>query len=335
MNEIDKKINAILKLVAEAKEPIGSAEIAAKLKDQGIELSERTVRYHLKELSEQGLMKGLWKEGRVITNKGMEELGNALVSDKVGFMSSRIENMAYQMDFDIYEKTGRTILNLSFIEKQDFSRALKAMAPVFKKKLATGDRVAVLEPGEQIGGVVIPQNVIGFGTLCSINLNGVLVKHGIPVESKFGGILQIENDRPLRFTDIINYNASTLDPHEVFIKGKMTSVGQAAGGSGKILAGLREIPAASMHEAEAIIRKVETAGVGRAIMIGKAGQPLLGMPVGMERVGIVVPGGLNPVAAVEEAGYQDRKQSAGRPDRLRPAGRFRGAVNAGQGEHRA
>ncbi|MDD5382942.1 MAG: NrpR regulatory domain-containing protein [Candidatus Margulisbacteria bacterium] len=273
MNDLDRKINAILKLVAGSKEPIGSAEIAEKLKEQGIDMPERTVRYHLKELSEKGLMKGLWKEGRIITNKGIEELGNAFVSDKVGFMSSRIETMAYKMDFDIYKMTGRVILNLSFIDKQDFQKAIKAMTPVFEKKLATGNKVMLAEPGQQIGGVVIPPGVIGFGTLCSINLNGVLLKHAIPIESRFGGILQMENDRPLRFTDIINYDGSTLDPHEIFIKGRMTDVRGATHGSGKLLAGLREIPSASMHEAEAIIRKVESAGVGRAIMIGKEGQP--------------------------------------------------------------
>jgi repressor of nif and glnA expression len=304
MNETDRKTNAILKIIAGATGPIGSAEIAARLKEQGIETSERTVRYHLKLMNEKGLTKIFWKEGRMITSKGREELGNALVSDKIGLMSSRIETMAYRMDFDIYEKTGRVLLNVSLIRQDDFSRALKVMSEIFRKKLATGDRVAVAEPGEDLGGFTVPPGQIGFGTLCSVNLNGILLKHSIPVESKFGGLLQIENDRPLRFTEMISYSGSSLDPHEIFIKSKMTGVCAASGGSGKVLAGLREIPAVSVNEAEAIIRKAESAGVGRALMIGKAGQPLLGMPVGAERVGIVVPGGLNPIAAVEESGLE-------------------------------
>lgn len=303
-HEIDRKTNAILKIIAEAKGPIGSVEIAEKLKEQGIEMSERTVRYHLKMMNEKGLTKVFWKEGRVITGKGMEELGNAFISDKIGLMSSRIEAMSYKMDFDIYEKTGRVILNVSLMQKSAFARAIKVMSRIFEKKLTTGDRVAVAEAGEQLGGLVVPAGEVGFGTLCSINLNGILLKHAIPVESKFGGLLQIENDRALRFTEMISYSGSTLDPHEIFIKSKMTRVGEAAEGSGKILAGLREIPAASMHEAEAIIRKAESAGVCRALMIGKAGQSMLGMTVGVERVGIVVPGGLNPVAAVEESGLE-------------------------------
>lgn len=309
MNDLDRKINAILKLVAEATEPIGSAEITEKLKEQGIEMPERTVRYHLKELSDKGLMKGLWKEGRVITSKGMEELGDALVFDKVGYMSSRIDTLAYRMDFDLEKKSGQVIINLSLIHKSDFSKALGIMKAVFKNKLATGDRVLVAEAGRRIGNLEVPAGRIGFGTLCSINLNGVFLKHSIPIESKMGGLLQIEDERPLRFTEIINYAGSTLDPHEVFIKSRMTSVRGATEGNGKILAGFREIPAVSVHEAEALIRKIEAAGVGRVLMLGKPGQTVLGMPAGVERVGLVVPGGLNPVAACEEWGIQTESKA--------------------------
>ncbi|HVN67412.1 MAG TPA: NrpR regulatory domain-containing protein [Candidatus Sulfotelmatobacter sp.] len=291
-------------MVAEAKEPIGSAEIAEKLKAQGLDMPERTVRYHLKELSEKGLMKGLWKEGRIITDKGIEELGNALVFDKVGFMNSRIDNMSYQMDFDLEKKSGRVILNLSLIRKADFNKALKIMAPVFTKKLTIGDKVLLVEAGRDFGSLTIPAGWVGLGTLCSINLNGILLKHGIAMEPKMGGLLQFEGERPVRFTEIINYDGTTLDPHEILIKSRMTGVSAAAAGAGKILAGLREVPAATVHEAEAIIRKTESAGLGRVLLIGKPGQTVLGMPIGVERVGIVVPGGLNPIAAVEEAGIE-------------------------------
>lgn len=308
---MERKLNAILKIVSESDEPVGSVEIAEKLEELGIDLSERTVRYHLKELDKQGLTQGKWKEGRMITNKGQEELHDAQIFEKVGLMSSRIDNMAYKMDFDLYEKNGSVIMNLSFFNKKEFRKALEIMAPVFSKKLTTGDLVAVAKEGEELGGVKVPGGRIALGTLCIINLNGVLLKHSIPVESRFGGILQIENNKPLRFTDMINYSGSTLDPHEVFMKSKMTSVGQACSGSGKILAGLREIPAASANEAEAIIRKIDSAGIGRALMIGKSGQAILGMPVKMDRVGIVVPGGLNPIAAVEEAGIETQTRALG------------------------
>ncbi len=301
---MEKKINTILKIVNESREPIGSPEIAARLKELGIEMSERTVRYHLKILDKQGLTRGKWKEGRTITGKGREELGNALVFDKVGFLSSKFEAMAFRMDFDLEDRSGEVILNLSLFHKSDFQSALKIMKAVFEKGFATGNKVVVAEAGREIGGIVVPSGKVGLGTLCSVNLNGILLKHSIPVDSRFGGMLQIEDSRPLRFTDMISYEGSTLDPHEVFLKSKMTSVREATEGSGKILASLREVPAVSKDEAEAILRKADSAGLGKVLLIGRPGQPVLGMPVGMERVGIVVPGGLNPVAACEEWGIE-------------------------------
>ena len=74
----------------------------------------------------------------MITGKGREELNNAFVFEKVGLMSSRIETMAYKMDFDIYQKSGKVILNVSLIGKADFKRALEIMAEVFKSNLSTG-----------------------------------------------------------------------------------------------------------------------------------------------------------------------------------------------------
>jgi len=302
-------MNAILAIIGKAKQPIGSAEIALKLKELGFELSERTVRYYLKSMSEEGLIKIFWKEGRMITSKGREELSNARVSDKVGLMSSRIEAMAYLMDFDLARKQGAVILNISFLRAADYPEALKVMRPVFKKKLSMGDRVLVAKSGEEIGTLSVPKGKIAFGSLCSINLNGILLRHSLPVESKFGAVLQMEMGKPHRFTELISYSGSTLDPHEIFIKSNMTAVREATAGSGKILAGLREIPAISREKAEVILAQTEQAGLGGVLFVGKPGQPVLGMPVGVERVGIVVVGGLNPVAAVEEAGIETESKA--------------------------
>jgi repressor of nif and glnA expression len=43
-------------------------------------------------------------------------------------------------------------------------------------------------------------------------------------------------------------------------------------------------------------------GVGGILLIGNPNQPLLEMPVGMDKAGMIIVGGLNPIAALEEAG---------------------------------
>jgi repressor of nif and glnA expression len=260
-------------------------------------------------MNDRGLVKGFWKEGRMITKKGIEELENSLVSDKIGLVSSKIESMSYLMDFDLDRCQGSVILNISFFHKSEFNKALKIMKEVFEKKLSMGDLVLVAEQGEEIGGIVVPKGKVGFGTLCTINLNGILLKHSVPVESKFGGVLQVEDYQPVRFTDLISYSGSTLDPHEIFLRSKMTSVREATKGSGKILAGLREIPAIARQSAENVLALAEEAGIGKALHIGRPNQPVLGMPVGVDRVGVVIPGGLNPVAAAEEWGIETESKA--------------------------
>ncbi|MFH1361083.1 MAG: NrpR regulatory domain-containing protein [bacterium] len=303
MKEIERKTHAILHIIANSAKPIGSKEISAELKAHGIELTERAIRYHLKIMDEKGLTETKWKEGRTITLMGREELEDALVSDKVGFIISKIESMAYQMDFDLDKKAGKVILNVSLIPKDKFAEALGVMKKVFDKKLSMGVLVAVAHEGEALGDLIVPEDKVAFGTICSINLNGILLRYAISVESKFGGMLQIDNYHALRFTDLISYSGSTLDPLEVFIKSKMTSVGLAAAtGSGKIMASFREIPALAREAALPILRRAEDAGFGSALVVGKPGHPLLGVPVAMGRVGFVVPGGLNPVAVLEEEG---------------------------------
>ncbi|MFH1347259.1 MAG: NrpR regulatory domain-containing protein [Candidatus Margulisiibacteriota bacterium] len=296
---MDKKINTILKIVAESTEPIGSPDISVKLKELGIEMSERTVRHHLQQLGEEGLVKVFWKEGRMLTKKGKEELADSMISEKIGLVSARIESLSYKMTFDLEKKQGSLIFNLTYFHKSEFKKALKIMAEAFKKHYCMGQLVTMSEEGGKVC----------FGTMCATNLNGILLKAGIPVESKFGGVLQIEDGQPKRFTELVSYSGSTLDPHEIFIRSKMTNVRDACKGSGKILAGLREIPAASKEKAEKIIKRAEEAGLGGAIYIGKPGQPVLGMPVGLERVGVVIPGGLNPVAACEEWGIETESQA--------------------------
>jgi repressor of nif and glnA expression len=54
---------------------------------------------------------------------------------------------------------------------------------------------------------------------------------------------------------------------------------------------------------------MESVGIGGILMIGNPNQQLLEMPVGIDKVGLVVVGGLNPIAAVEESGIATRSRA--------------------------
>ncbi len=301
-----KTMLAILKVLDKHSDTIlGSREISRQLKVHGVELTERTVRYHLRILDERGYTKVFGKEGRQITQKGKEELAQALVSDKIGFIISKIETLSYLTDLDLENNEGNIILNVSYFPEERLKEALRIMKPVFASPYVMCNKVIMHREGERIGDIIVPEKQIGFGTVCSVTINGIFLKAGIPVTSRFGGVLQIENAEPSRFTSLISYEGSSLDPLEIFIKSHMTDVlGAVKNHSGKILASFREIPVVSLERAKQLSEELRQKGIGGILMIGNPNQPLLEMPVAVDKAGMIIVGGLNPLAALEEAGIQ-------------------------------
>jgi len=308
---MNKTMISILKVLDKRPDIItGSREISRQLIDHGIDLTERTVRYHLRLLDEKGFTKVFGKEGRIITKAGREELSHSLVSEKVGFVINKIEALSFLSDFDLGRKTGRVILNVTFFPEEDFAAAIKAMEKVFASKYNMSERVVTAQGGELLGDIKIPDNHIGFGTVCSVTINSVLLKAGIPVTSRFGGVLQIEEGEPSRFVSLISYEGSSLDPLEIFIRSNMTNVGGAVRNhSGKILASFREIPLVCVERARGLEKMLKKEGMGGILAIGNPNQDLLEIPVGTDKAGMVVVGGLNPVAAADEAGIKTRSQA--------------------------
>jgi repressor of nif and glnA expression len=303
--EVERKVIAILRVLSQSSQPVGARVISHNLKGQGIELSERAVRYHLKLMDERGFTQSAGRDGRLITQLGLEELESALVRDKVGFVASKIELLAYQTEFNINKRQGKVPVNISFFSERQFKKAIEAMKGAFQAGICISDLVAVARQGEKLGGIIVPQGKIGLATVCSIIINGALLKAGVPMDSKFGGILQIKNHKPLRFVELIQYAGSSLDPSEIFITSKMTSVGRVARmGEGRILANFREIPAICQPLAERVFAGLKEADLSGVLMMGEVSKPVCSVPVDVNKVGMILTGGLNPVAAAVESGIE-------------------------------
>jgi len=304
-DKTERKELAILRILKNAEAPLSSAKLLENLRAMGEKLSERTVRYYFQVLDEKGLTESHGKKGRVITELGLKELARAKVYDKVGFLGAKIDQLTYQMSFDLYKKSGTVIINISFIETEILSRVAPMICQVYEAGYAMGTLMALFRSGERVGGTIIPDGMTGFGTVCSLTLNGVLLAHGIPTHSSFGGLLELQNYKPTRFVEIIKYDGTSLDPLEVFIRGGMTDyAGAIKNGNGRIGVGFREVPADSRESVIALIEMFKEAGLGGFLLVGWPGQPLLEIPVTEGRTGVVVIGGLNPVAILEETGIK-------------------------------
>jgi repressor of nif and glnA expression len=75
-------------------------------------------------------------------------------------------------------------------------------------------------------------------------------------------------------------------------------------GQGRILANFREIPAICQPLAEKVVAGLKAANLNGLLMMGEVSKPLCKVPVELNKVGIILTGGLNPVAAAVESGIE-------------------------------
>lgn len=131
----------------------------------------------------------------------------------------------------------------------------------------------------------------------------MLLKRGVPVVSRFGGLLEIRDGEPVRFVQLIDYAGTTADPLEIYIRAGLTSVQRAAEtGNGIVGASFREVPAMALDAVEQALREWPALGRSGVLVVGLPNRPLLDVPVAEGRAGMIVIGGMNPFAAMYEAG---------------------------------
>ncbi len=304
-SDAESKLISILKVLSESSEPLGSITIARRLEREGVFLSERAVRYHLRIADERGYTQSVGRDGRMVTAEGQQEVKEALAPLHLGFVREKLEMLAFQTTFDPEKRTGQLSINTSLIAKDKFKKALSAMKDAFKAGICVSDLVATASEGERLGSIVVPSGKIGLATVCSVVINGVLLKAGVPTEFRFGGVLEVRNSRPRRFIAIVDYAGTSLDPSEQFIRARMTSAGEASRtGSGKILGVFRTMPAPARQVVEEKIAVLKEVGIGGVYALGNTSEPVCQIPVALNRFGVVQLGGLNPVAAAVEVGIE-------------------------------
>jgi len=301
--DTERKIFAILKVLSESSEPLGSITIARELERHGISLSERAIRYHLRITDQRSYTQSMGRDGRMLTPFGLDELKIALAPEQINFVNEKLELLAFQTTFDPVKRSGRLPINTSLIDQECFPEALVAMSEVFSAGISVSDLVATAPEGEKLGSVVVPTGKVGLATVCGAVINGFLLKSGVPIESRFGGVLEIRDFKPRRFVAIIDYSGTSVDPSEQYIRARMTSVREVIrNGNGTMLANFRELPAlarATVTEKTALLKE---AGISGVYALGNTSESVCQVPVGLNRIGMVLVGGLNPLAAVRESG---------------------------------
>lgn len=303
--EISRKEIEILKILSESTEPIGSTFIRRELEKRGFFLSERTIRYHLKLLELKGLVSGHERSGRTITSKGLEELSRALVSYRLGFVITRFLSMAYSVTYDPIADSGMVVANVSIIDKPFYDKTIEIIKSLHKAGLLLAPYIKVLDENEEYQNIIAPEGRIALFTVCDLTIDGVLIRSGIPLFFKYGGLVQVVNRKPIRIIELISYEGTTIPPLELFVRSNQTSIIKVMRtGSGLLPAALREIVTEAREKTLKILSTLKDRGWGGILAVGFPNEPILGVPIAMDRFGLCMIGGLTPGAALLEEGVK-------------------------------
>lgn len=303
LSESFRKETEILRILSEFKRPVGSTLLRGELSKRGFLLSERTIRYHLQLLEMKGLVVGHERSGRTITPKGLEELSRALASQRIGFIVTRFLSMAYSVTYDPNADSGIVVANVSVIDKNFHDQMLEIVKALREANLLPAPYIIVLDENEEYKEISVPKGNIALFTVCDLTVDGVLMHAGIPLIFKYGGLVQTVNRKPIRFVDLISYEGTTIPPLEVFVRSNQTSIMRVLEtGSGMLPVAFREIPSEARDRTVKILTNLKNKGWGCFLALGEPNEPVLGVPVAMDRFGLCMIGGITPSAALIELG---------------------------------
>ena len=301
MIRTERKYIEILRILKEHREPVGAKRLSELMAERGFILSDRAVQYYLSYLDTMGFTKKVGNQGRILTAAGFQETDNALVDDRIGFVISKLERLAYRSTFDPATGTGDVAYNLSIVPEESLDRILAAFDEVVTAGCGFFSSYRIIDHDPRI-----PHGSSGIITICSISMDGVFQRNGIPVKMAYGGRLEIEGGNPKRFIDLIGYRGTTIDPLELFISSGLTSITRyCRTRSGIALANVREVPSSALTQVEDTIRQMKQCGF---IFPVSMGNKVFNLPHNPYRLSIVAFSGLNYIGNTAEQGFDIRTE---------------------------
>jgi Uncharacterized protein conserved in archaea len=292
----ERKVMEILRILKEHHEPMGAKRLSELLAEHGYVLTDRAVQYYLRYLDDQGFTRKVGNTGRVLTPLGISEIERALVDERLGFIISRLERLAYRSTFDPASGTGDVAYNLSIVPESLAEPVADCFDQVIQAGYGFFSAYARIDQDPRI-----PSGHTGFITVCSITMDGVLERQGIPVRVVYGGRLEMVEGKATRFLDLIRYKGTTINPLQLFISAGLTSVKSLIStGSGVGLANIRTVPVPAGDTVKEMIPLMRDCGFRFPLAMGT---DLLNLPPDPYRLSIISHSGMNLIAHGVERGY--------------------------------
>jgi HTH-type transcriptional regulator, global nitrogen regulator NrpRI len=260
----ERKCLEILRILKEQREPMGAKRLSELMAEHGFVLSDRAVQYYLRYLDEREFTVKVGNLGRVLTTKGQAETESAMVEERIGFIISKLERLAFRTTFDPESGTGDVAYNLSYVPEEEAPDLAAAFDEVIRAEAGFFSSYKIVENEPRV-----PKGSVGFITLCSVTMDGVFQRHGIPVKMAYGGRLAITENRPSAFVDLMGYRGTTVDPLQLFISAGLTKIHQlATTGTGIAVANVREVPTAAREQVEYLTSAMRENGFVLPVAIG-------------------------------------------------------------------
>lgn len=210
--------------------------------------------------------------------------------ETIPFLLSKSWNLIEQVNFDVGKEKGEIISNVSYVDKEDVDKCLDIMTRLYNSNKD------FLNPYYKLIEHEKDPDKIGIATICSLSIDGILIKNGIMSNPKYGGLLELTE--PPLFVDMISYSGSSLDPHKIFISKNMTAIKNTIGPN-KILASIKEVPYIARDYTLHLLEQLNNIGFS-IYKIGKPRELVYNAKVDNYNFGIVTGSGLNLIAGLKE-----------------------------------
>ncbi|WP_457591195.1 NrpR regulatory domain-containing protein [Geoglobus sp.] len=277
-----------------------SSDISRFLRQKGIAIDPRTVRYHLKKLESMGYVRR-GRRGAELTASGEEFLKRANVFERLGEFTEVIEFNAYHCTFDPLRMTGTVPTDVAIVDKDEMDRIGEILLETSKAGFLISPLISTADEGEVIDGYEVGKGRMAIAVISNTIFDVILRRSGVNLLPEYAGLLYWR-DRPVGIREVISYSGTTLSPGWLFLNSGLTAVWSAVRrGEGYLITAIRSLSRYAVDIAWRELERAKARGFGGVVYLEGVTGNTLNIPPGV-RARLVVLAGLNYLAPLVENG---------------------------------
>jgi len=307
MEDLSRTVREVFSLLYFEEGPKTSVELVEELESRGVNVDARTVRYHLTSLEKEGILEKRGRKGAFLTRKGVDVARRLLLQERFGSPSLEVERLLWEATIDPVRGSGSAVVNMVLLPERHLLQALELLSHLATSSLIVSPLLGLLASGARLWHVEVPVGSRGLLCLSSRNYDVLFRRAGIFCESGATGLFRIREGAPEGFVELLSASGSTLSPGELLIRGRYTSVYEAATrGTGYVTTGIKLFPSFLYDQVRRVVASLEGIGIAGIVSMASAlPQEFASVFTARNRGICLVYGGANYVAPLVEKGLTE------------------------------